>query len=77
MYTPALLVDLATPDFSMPYNVIILSCTLIALLFGSVFNCLTRKIVIVKVGPTAAPASAPAPVLAFALEAAGSQPNTN
>ena len=60
IYTPILLVDLATPDFSMPYNVIILSCTLIALLFGSVFNCLTRKIVIVKVGPTPAPASAPA-----------------
>ena len=28
MYTPTLLVDLPTPDFSMPYNVIILSCTL-------------------------------------------------
>ncbi|TBU25069.1 Gpi16 subunit GPI transamidase component [Dichomitus squalens] len=57
IYTSILLVDLATPDFSMPYNVIILSCTLIALLFGSVFNCLTRKIAIVRIGPT--PASAP------------------
>ena len=52
IYTPVLLVDLATPDFSMPYNVIIMSCTLIALIFGSVFNLLTRKFVVVKVDPT-------------------------
>ncbi|KAI0068973.1 Gpi16 subunit GPI transamidase component [Artomyces pyxidatus] len=49
VYTPALLVDLATPDFSMPYNVIIMSCTLIALIFGSLFNILTRRFVVVKV----------------------------
>ncbi|KAI0727123.1 Gpi16 subunit GPI transamidase component [Fomitopsis betulina] len=49
MYTPVLLVDLATPDFSMPYNVIIMSCTLIALIFGMVFNLLTRKFVVVRV----------------------------
>lgn len=48
IYTPSLLVDLATPDFSMPYNVIILSCTLITLVFGSVFNLLTRKFVVVQ-----------------------------
>ena len=47
IYTPSLLVDLATPDFSMPYNVIILSCTLITLVFGSVFNLLMRKFVVV------------------------------
>lgn len=51
IYTPTLLVDLATPDFSMPYNVIIMSCTLIALIFGSVFNLLTRKFVIVSLLP--------------------------
>ncbi|KAI0775576.1 Gpi16 subunit GPI transamidase component [Trametes elegans] len=52
MYTPVMLVDLATPDFSMPYNVIIMSCTLIALVFGSVFNLLTRRLVVVRVaGP--------------------------
>ena len=51
IYTPTLLVDLATPDFSMPYNVIIMSCTLIALIFGSVFNLLTRKFVIVSLHP--------------------------
>ena len=49
MYTPVLLVDLATPDFSMPYNVIIMSCTLIALIFGMVFNLLTRKFTLVRV----------------------------
>ncbi|KAG6836173.1 hypothetical protein H0H93_010654 [Arthromyces matolae] len=48
IYTPALLLDLATPDFSMPYNVIIFTCSLIAFLFGSVFNLLTRKFVVVS-----------------------------
>ncbi|TFK38924.1 GPI transamidase component PIG-T [Crucibulum laeve] len=50
IYTPALLVDLATPDFSMPYNVIIFSCSLMAFLFGSIFNLLTRRFVVVHVG---------------------------
>jgi len=53
IYTPAVLVDLATPDFSMPYNVIIMSSTLIALIFGSVFNLLTRRFVALPVeGPS-------------------------
>ena len=52
MYTPILPVELATPDFSMPYNVIIMSCTLIALIFGSVFNLLTRKFVVVPLKTT-------------------------
>ena len=47
-YSSALLVDLATPDFSMPYNVIILSCSLMAFIFGSIFNLLTRNFVIVS-----------------------------
>ncbi|KAK0430723.1 Gpi16 subunit GPI transamidase component [Armillaria borealis] len=50
IYTPPLLVDLATPDFSMPYNVIIFSCSLIAFIFGSIFNLLTRKFVVVRLG---------------------------
>lgn len=54
IYTSVLLVDLATPDFSMPYNVIIMSCTLIALIFGSVFNLLTRKFVLVRLDGSAA-----------------------
>lgn len=48
MYTAPLLADLATPDFSMPYNVIILTGSLIALLFGMVFNMLTRRFVLVR-----------------------------
>ena len=48
IYTSTLLVDLATPDFSMPYNVIIFTCSLIAFIFGSVFNLLTRKFVVVQ-----------------------------
>lgn len=49
IYTPTLLVDLPTPDFSMPYNVIILSCTLMTLIFGSIFNLLTRKWVVMEI----------------------------
>ncbi|KAJ7252017.1 Gpi16 subunit, GPI transamidase component-domain-containing protein [Mycena rebaudengoi] len=49
IYTPTLLVDLSTPDFSMPYNVIIFSSSLVAFIFGSIFNLLTRKFVVLKV----------------------------
>lgn len=45
VYTETLLVSLPTPDFSMPYNVITLTCTVIALFFGSTFNLLTRDFV--------------------------------
>lgn len=41
----SLLLPLPTPDFSMPYNVIILTSTVIALGFGTVFNLLVRRIV--------------------------------
>ena len=37
------LLSLPAPDFSMPYNVITLSSTVIALFFGSVFNLLVRS----------------------------------
>jgi GPI-anchor transamidase subunit T len=43
--TPSLLLPLPTPDFSMPYNVIILTSTVIALAFGSIFNLLVRRFV--------------------------------
>lgn len=48
--TPALLLSLPTPDFSMPYNVIILSSTVIALAFGSIFNLLVRRFVALEPG---------------------------
>ena len=43
--TTSLLLPLPTPDFSMPYNVIILTSTVMALAFGSVFNLLVRRFV--------------------------------
>lgn len=43
--TASLLLTLPTPDFSMPYNVIILTCTVMSLAFGTVFNLLTKKVI--------------------------------
>jgi len=43
--TTSLLLPLPTPDFSMPYNVIILTSTVMALAFGNVFNLLVRRFV--------------------------------
>ncbi|OQO03831.1 hypothetical protein B0A48_10472 [Cryoendolithus antarcticus] len=49
--TTSLLLSLPTPDFSMPYNVIILTSTVIALGFGSLFNLLTRSFVLAEEVP--------------------------
>ncbi|KAK4046748.1 Subunit of the glycosylphosphatidylinositol transamidase complex-like protein [Microbotryomycetes sp. JL201] len=49
--TTSALIDLPTPDFSMPYNVIILTSTVIALFFGSVVNTLVRKWYVVSFEP--------------------------
>lgn len=46
--TESLLITLATPDFSMPYNVICLTCTVVALAFGPIHNISTKNIVIPK-----------------------------
>ncbi|KAL6946813.1 hypothetical protein ACO0QE_001662 [Hanseniaspora vineae] len=46
--TPTLLLSLSTPDFSMPYNVIILSSTIMALCFGTIYSLLTKKFVLFK-----------------------------
>ncbi|KAH9489834.1 hypothetical protein Btru_037253 [Bulinus truncatus] len=45
IHTETLLVSLPTPDFSMPYNVICLTCTVIAIAFGSIHNLTTRRFV--------------------------------
>lgn len=45
IYTESLLIRLPTPDFSMPYNVITLTCTVLSMYFGSIFNMLTRQYV--------------------------------
>lgn len=43
--TSSALLTLPTPDFSMPYNVIILTSTVMALAFGTLFNLLVKRIV--------------------------------
>ncbi|XP_001655297.2 LOW QUALITY PROTEIN: GPI transamidase component PIG-T [Aedes aegypti] len=43
--TEALLLTLPIPDFSMPYNVICLACTVVALAFGPIHNISTKRIV--------------------------------
>lgn len=43
--TSSLLLPIPTPDFSMPYNVIILTSTVMALAFGMIFNLLVRRFV--------------------------------
>ncbi|KAH8416753.1 hypothetical protein KR222_001249, partial [Zaprionus bogoriensis] len=44
--TEALIVSLPTPDFSMPYNVICLACTVVALAFGPIHSVATKLIVV-------------------------------
>ncbi|XP_061638832.1 GPI transamidase component PIG-T isoform X1 [Phyllopteryx taeniolatus] len=51
IYTEPLLVNLPTPDFSMPYNVICLTCTVVAVGYGSLFNLLTRNFQIEEPSP--------------------------
>lgn len=46
--TESLLISMPTPDFSMPYNVICLTCTVVALAFGPIHNLSTKKIVVAK-----------------------------
>ncbi|KAI0133862.1 GPI transamidase component PIG-T [Xylariales sp. AK1849] len=49
--TTSLLLSLPTPDFSMPYNVIIFTSTAIALAFGGLYNILVRRFVGRDEGP--------------------------
>ncbi|KAJ2603351.1 Subunit of the glycosylphosphatidylinositol transamidase complex-like protein [Coemansia sp. RSA 1722] len=42
VYSELFLANMPTPDFSMPYNVITFTCTILALFFGRIFNLLTR-----------------------------------
>jgi phosphatidylinositol glycan class T len=43
IYTSRILLDVPTPDFSMPYNVIIMSSTVMAVFFGLIQGGLTRR----------------------------------
>ncbi|RXK42297.1 hypothetical protein M231_00287 [Tremella mesenterica] len=55
IYTSRLLLDVPTPDFSMPYNVIIMSCTVMAVFFGLMQGTLTRRVGFVEVPMELAP----------------------
>nr|SVE93542.1 EOG090X043F [Scapholeberis mucronata] len=46
IHTETLVVAMATPDFSMPYNVICLACTVVALAFGPLYNLTTKRLVV-------------------------------
>lgn len=48
IHTESLLINLPTPDFSMPYNVICLACTVVALAFGPLHNMTTKRLVLRK-----------------------------
>ena len=47
LHTEILLISLPTPDFSMPYNVICLACTVVAIAFGSFYNLSSRRFEVV------------------------------
>merc|ERR1712198_25042 len=40
---------MGTPDFSMPYNVICLACTVVAMGFGPLVNITTKSLTIIRV----------------------------
>ncbi|XP_041975758.1 uncharacterized protein LOC121730682 [Aricia agestis] len=44
--TNGAMVSLPTPDFSMPYNVICLACTVVALAFGPLHNICTKRLIL-------------------------------
>jgi len=67
LYTESLLVSLPTPDFSMPYNVICLACTVVALAFGPLLN-LTTKTLQVEEESTGGAEGKPVSKLASILE---------
>ena len=43
LYAPPSLLDIAVPDFSMPYNIILFYSTFVALFFGSLLNNMMRR----------------------------------
>lgn len=50
-YSRVLLINLSTPDFSMPYNVICLTCTVVALAFGPIHNITTKRLQLREITP--------------------------
>jgi len=49
IYSESLIVNIPVPDFSMPYNVICLVCTVIAISFGTFYNLTAKRMQIVSV----------------------------
>lgn len=43
-YTSSVVLPMPEPDLSMPYNVITLTCTLLAMIIGSLLNVLRYRI---------------------------------
>ena len=43
LYAPPSLLDIAVPDFSMPYHIIRFYSTFVALFFGSLLNNMMRR----------------------------------
>ncbi|KAJ2849283.1 Subunit of the glycosylphosphatidylinositol transamidase complex-like protein [Coemansia brasiliensis] len=54
VHTEPALASLPTPDFSMPYNVITFTSTILALFFGRIFNLLTRDFAVLVPGDSKA-----------------------
>lgn len=50
IYSVPSLLDIAVPDFSMPYNIVLFYSTVVALFFGSLLNLMVRKYYDVVVG---------------------------
>ena len=48
--TNGAMISLPTPDFSMPYNVICLACTVVALAFGPLNNICTKELILKAIG---------------------------
>ncbi|KAG6976687.1 hypothetical protein JG688_00001093 [Phytophthora aleatoria] len=58
LFTEPLLVPLPTPDFSMPYNVITMTSTVVAFFVGTMLNTLLRKAPRIKQMMTSSPNAA-------------------
>ena len=58
IYSESLLISIPVPDFSMPYNVICLVCTVIAISFGTFYNITAKRMQLVSV-------NAPHPIKLF------------
>ena len=58
IYGDSLLVSIPVPDFSMPYNVICMVCTIVAILFGSMHNISCRILMVKPAGQSNSPLGA-------------------